>query len=271
MITKSTFDVLRNIVPVSFELPLENSDKFQNTVGEFLPKGGLGKAGVYVFTNKINGFCYVGSSIQLANRLKHDYLENKKGKGTRKIDLAFKEFDLDSFNLDIYVIPETLISEVEQAKTLALLLEQYYILLLNPEYNMLKIAGSSFGRVFSEESIEKMRTLALGRKHSEQVKKLMSESRKGVNNNFYGKKHTIESIDLIRTAALKRTKLNKPGIEVEITDLETKLTTTYESIRKAANAINSDIKSLSRREKSQLEKGINTPYRGRYMIVFKRS
>lgn len=39
--------------------------------------GGLGKAGVYVFTNKINGFCYVGSSIQLANRLTHDYLENK--------------------------------------------------------------------------------------------------------------------------------------------------------------------------------------------------
>jgi hypothetical protein len=46
------------------------------------------------------------------------------------------------------------------------------------------------------------------------------------------------------------TKLNKAGVEVEITDLETKLTVTYESIRKAAKAINSDIKSLSRREKS---------------------
>ena len=53
-------------------------------------------------------------------------------------------------------------------------------------------------------------------------------------------------------------------------DLETKLTVTYESIRKAAKAINSDIKSLSRWEKSQLEKGINTPYRKRYMIVFNR-
>ena len=116
-----------------------------------------------------------------------------------------------------------------------------------------------------------MRTLALGRKHNEEVKKLMSESRKGVNNNFQGKKYTVESIDLIRAAALKRTKLRKAGIEVEITDLEIKLTTTYESIRKAAIAINSDIKSLSRREKSQWEKGINRPYIGRYMIVFKRS
>jgi len=110
----------------------------------------------------------------------------------------------------------------------------------------------------------------------------MSESRKGINNNFYGKKHSTETLDprcariipsgedLFRNIALNRTKLSKVGVEVEITDLDTKLTTTYESIRKAASAINSDIKSLSRREKSQLEKGINTPYRGRYMIVFKR-
>jgi hypothetical protein len=115
-----------------------------------------------------------------------------------------------------------------------------------------------------------MRSLALGRKHSDQVKNLMSKSRKGINNSFYGKKHTTEALNLIRNTALNRTKLSKPGVVVEISDLETKLTSTYESIRKAANAINSDIKSLSRREKSQLEKGINTPYRGKYNIIFKR-
>lgn len=32
-----------------------------------------------------------------------------------------------------------------------------------------------------------MRIAALGRKHSDKVKKLMSESRKGLNNSFYGK------------------------------------------------------------------------------------
>jgi hypothetical protein len=116
-----------------------------------------------------------------------------------------------------------------------------------------------------------MRSLALGRKHSDQVKKLMSESRKGINNNFYGKTHTTEALNLMRYTALNRTKLSKAGVEVEITDLETNITTTYESIRKAAKAINSDIKSLSRREKLQLERGINTPYRKKYMIVFKRA
>ena len=149
--------------------------------------------------------------------------------------------------------------------------EQKWIDLLKPGYNLNPVAGNSTGYIHKPESIVKIRDSALGRKHSEQVKKLMSESRKGMNNSFFGKNHTTESLDLIKAAANNRTKLHKPGIEVEITDLETKLTTTYESIRKAANAINSDIKSLSRREKSQLEKGVNTPYRGKYMIVFKRS
>lgn len=117
-----------------------------------------------------------------------------------------------------------------------------------------------------------MRSLALGlrRKHSDEVKKHMSESRKGINNSFYGKKHSLDTLDLFKNIALTRTKLPKAGVEVEVTDLETKLTTSYESIRKAAKAINSDIKSLSRREKTELEKGVNTPYRGRYIIVFKR-
>jgi hypothetical protein len=99
----------------------------------------------------------------------------------------------------------------------------------------------------------------------------MSENRKGSKNPFFGKNHTKEALSRIKAAAAKREKSPVAGLEVEITDLETKLTTTYESIRKAAKAINSDIKSISRREKSQLEKGINTPYRNRYMIVIKRS
>jgi group I intron endonuclease len=146
--------------------------------------------------------------------------------------------------------------------------------LLKPEYNINPQAGNSKGYKHTPESIEIMRSLALGRKHSDQVKNLMSESRKGINNSFYSagkKKHTSEALNLMKNTALNRTKLSKPGgIQVEITDLETKLTDTYDSIRKAANAINSDIKSLSLRAKSQLEKGINTPYRGRYLIVFKR-
>jgi hypothetical protein len=99
----------------------------------------------------------------------------------------------------------------------------------------------------------------------------MSESRRGVNNSFYGKKHTDEAKFAIRTAALNRDKDPVPGIIVDITDLETNITTSYDSIRKAAKDIGSDLKTILRREKSQLEKGINTPYRNRYIIVIHRS
>jgi len=79
-----------------------------------------------------------------------------------------------------------------------------------------------------------------------------------------------KSLNLIKAITTKRDKSSIFGIEVEITDLETKITTVYKSIRKAAKTINSDIKTILRREKSQIYKGINTPYRGRYLIFIKR-
>jgi hypothetical protein len=63
----------------------------------------------------------------------------------------------------------------------------------------------------------------------------------------------------------------KKGIQVQIIDLETNLTNTYESIRKAADAINADSKTLLVREKSESNKGINTPFRGRYFIKILRN
>lgn len=167
---------------------------------------------------------------------------------------ALSKYGLSNFSLVIleYTSSEDLIA-----------CEQKWIDLLKPEYNTNPTAGS----------IEKMCIAGLGRKHTEGVRLAMSESRKGKNNPFFtlGKTHSDQSLALIKAAANNRIKSAVPGLEVEITDLETKLTTTYESIRKAAVAIGSDIKSISRREKSQLEKGINTPYRNRYMIVIRRS
>jgi hypothetical protein len=98
----------------------------------------------------------------------------------------------------------------------------------------------------------------------------MSKSRTGKNNPFYGKKHSDESLSLIKDAASKRTKPPVPGLEVEITNIETKITTVYSSIRKAAEAIGSDIRTILRREKSLLDKGINTPYKNKYIITIKR-
>lgn len=64
--------------------------------------------------------------------------------------------------------------------------EQYYINLLNPSYNILKIAGSSFGYKHTEESKVRMR----GRKLSEQTKALMKDK-------ATGRKHSEETISKI--------------------------------------------------------------------------
>ena len=111
-----------------------------------------------------------------------------------------------------------------------------------------------------------MRKLSLGRTHTEEVKILMSENRKGINNPFYGKNHSAETIVKLKKIASTRENPPVEGLEVEITDLDTKTTFVYDSIRKAAISINSDIKTILRREKTQKEKGINTPYRKRYII-----
>lgn len=259
------YSLLVHILPISnygiktFNDPINSSRARRDLIRE----ENNGKVGVYCWVNTVNGKFYIGSGINLYKRLS-DYFQSGYYLARPNVYIlrAISKYGINNFSLTIleYTSSEDLIS-----------CEQKWIDLLKPEYNLCPIAGNSKGYKHSEENVEKIRNAAIGRKHTEEVKQTMCESRKGVNNPFYGKKHTKKSLTLLKSAAANRIKPPVPGIEVEITDLETNLTITYESIRKAANAINSDIKSIVRREKSQLEKGINTPYRNRYMIVIKRS
>ena len=58
---------------------------------------------------------------------------------------------------------------------------------------------------------------------------------------------------------------------MEITDLISGNTEVFSSIRKAAKSINSDIKTILRREKLQILKGDETAYRNRYLISINRN
>jgi group I intron endonuclease len=60
--------------------------------------------------------------------------------------------------------------------------EQYYLDLLNPEYNILKIAGSRLGFKHSEETLLKMsgkNNPMFGKNHSEETIAKISGARKG--------------------------------------------------------------------------------------------
>jgi group I intron endonuclease len=116
-----------------------------------------------------------------------------------------------------------------------------------------------------------MKNLAKGRKHSKEVKEAMSINRKGDKNSFFNKNHSLKTLSLMRTIALNRKKSSKPGFEVEIKNIENNTILVFSSIRKAAISMNSNIKTLLRREKLEKEKGIKTPYKNKYIITIKRN
>jgi group I intron endonuclease len=118
-----------SIVPIRSYL---NSDKQK----EEICRDNKNKSGVYRWVNKINGKSYVGSSTSLSRRiLFYYYLSSLKREvnGSIIIYRALLKYGYSNFSLDIieYCEPNKLISR-----------EQYYIDLLNPEYNILKKAGA---------------------------------------------------------------------------------------------------------------------------------
>jgi group I intron endonuclease len=91
--------------------------------------------------------------------------------------------------------------------------EQYYIDKLNPEYNTLKIAGSSLGHKMTEETKTKIskslkgiyikeKSALYGRIHTEEIKAIMSLKKYKENNPLFGKTHSEETKKLIRQKAL---------------------------------------------------------------------
>jgi len=94
------------------------------------------KCGIYRWVNNTNNKSYVGKSINLTKRFASyfsiPYLKQKP----TKIKRALLKYGHKSFTLEIleYCSIEKVIER-----------EQYYLDLLKPEYNILKIAGSSLG------------------------------------------------------------------------------------------------------------------------------
>lgn len=103
-------------------------------------------SGCYIWLNRLNSKCYVGSSINLAMRLKFYYSYN-----THKLNFssfiisALLSHGINNFSLIIITIPDSNTEEV-------LKLEQFLIDNYNSEYNILRKAGSRAGHKYSAES-----------------------------------------------------------------------------------------------------------------------
>jgi len=101
-------------------------------------------------------------------------------------------------------------------------------------------------------------------KHSAETKAKMSADRQGENNPNFGKPMSDAQKATLSKGMIGNT--NKPSLTVTVKDILTGVITVYPSIRKAATALKSDIKTLWRRE----ENGVTKPYRDRYEITINR-
>ncbi len=163
-----------------------------------------GKTGIYMWTNKLNGKKYVGSSVNLRRRLLEYYNINRLlSESSMPINVALLKYGYHNFSLTILETCD--INDLMSR-------EKHFFEVYSPEYNILNTPGSpSRGSSWrhSEATIEKMRIVALNRDKS------------------------IEAL-------IKLSAAQPNCIKIEVVDLETNISTIYNAIKAAARALGID-------------------------------
>jgi len=130
--------------------------KVRSKLNEYIGGTSTKIAGVYIWTNLKTGEQNVGSSINLYTRLRSYLKPSILNEGNRLINQSMKTFGIQNFKLDIYIIDTTgLVYSKIRAVTLCL--EQYYIFILNPSLNSIKVAGSNPIVEFTKEHISSIK------------------------------------------------------------------------------------------------------------------
>jgi len=227
-----------------------------------------GEACVYMWVNKKNGKRYVGSAKDLRIRLLLYFSKTRISKDlSMLIHIAFLSHGYESFSLHI----------LEYCKVEDLIVrEQYYLDILQPEYNVCKWAGSTLGKLHTEEAKKKISKAKSGKgreesnsmfglSHTAEARLRMSEAK-------LGKKLSEEMKAKLSAAAKgkKFTEEHKKNLSaaqpsskrLSVLDLETGVETTYHSIGEAARTLNLLLDSIRANMRSKNKK----PYKGRYVF-----
>jgi group I intron endonuclease len=170
-------------------------------------KENKGKSGIYMLTNKLTSDIYIGQSTDISKRFKNYFnLSYIKSKDSFIINKALIKYGYYNFSVTI----------LEYCDKYDLLVrEQYYFDKLNPQYNILKIAGSSRYFKHSEETKAKIskslkgiyvnkKSALFGHSHTEGTKKLLSLKKAKDNNPLFGKTQSKDSTKLMKQMALGR-------------------------------------------------------------------
>lgn len=222
------------------------------------------KAGVYAWINKTSGKAYVGSSYNLNKRISYYFQPSYKSNNANSIIVrAMLKYGLINFNLVILEFTDIDKNTIQAA-------EQKYLDSNDFDYNVLKTAGTTLGYRRSKEAKAKVsgtNNHFYGKTHSKESRNLMSAAKAGSNHHMLGKNHSEETRAKM-SGSRRGVGYNATSNFVTILDIETNITTSFVSLRQAAQSINSDPKTLSR---LPLRKNPLAPYRGRYIITINNS
>lgn len=182
-------------------------------------KDNANKSGVYRWVNNISKNTYVGSSINLSNRLNRYYHNSElTKKNARPINQALLKYGHNNFSLEILeycskdILPER---------------ENFYLDNLKPEYNILKFAYSMLGYKHSAESILKLKLKKVTVEHKQIIslthknKIVSEETRKKLSSAIadFRKKNPLspDKLTHLKTSAIKRQRvsvLNNKTLEI---------------------------------------------------------
>lgn len=198
-------------------------------------------SGIYLILNKITLDYYIGSAAtgrfhaRLSNHLFNFH-------GSKVVKNAVKKYGVSCF---AFIILELFTEIVNKENNKQLLdLEDFYLKSLLPNYNILTEAGSSFGYKHSEITRLKMKN-----NYSE-------ERREIIGNLNRGKSLSSDTIDLMKQAALNRTKpifseqsiknMQKKSLALRVYNLDYTVYGEFPSIVEAAKSLGCDQKTITR-------------------------
>ena len=206
-----------------------------------------GLSGIYMILNKVTTDYYIGSAStdRFYARFSNHVIYFR---GSKMVKLAVKKYDLRNFAFIVLDLYPNIVTQENNKELLDL--EDKYLKLLVPNYNILTEAGSSFGYKHNEIDRQKM-------------KDIYSDARRErIGNLNRGKKFSPETIEKMREKALNRPPMSSVTKQKCITNtrpivlynLNGTVYGEYSTILDAAKSINCNEKTIRRALKT--EKGL---------------
>lgn len=194
-------------------------------------------SGIYAIYNSLKNKIYIGSSIDIYDRVFGDHInELKKDKHYNK----YLQRSYNKYSDYFYFVVLEKVSNVD----FLIEREQYWMDYFDSYnskfgYNLTPTAGSMLGFKHSEETKKYISEIQIGKKQSDETKRKRSESLKGEKCFWFGKKLTQEHIDKIQKSRGKY--VPSDDVKRRISESKKGMKRTQEQIDKTREAKNKKV------------------------------